>query len=769
MKILLESEVVTSKKNFFAYPYHTFNGQNNSTKYLIIPLLQRDYVWPEKGSVSELLLDLYHHVVNLPGNINTHTIHINNSDYYYTGTILCESQKGININSEDLSLVDGQQRMTTIYLMNYLGYLVSRFSLAHMPGGLNETRYALELTERFSNLIKWENRCFVKNYNYLFDDLKNYISKDFNVPIHELTRDFEIRIGLQIQNNQLNTLWDNLTPRLKFNDQSLTESFKNTLQNSELSEIDNKLTFKYSDRELANMYKLGLNQILQHFNDIIDDANPIDQRIEEIHKYLEAYTSYLAMTCIISENENDSFSLFEVLNERGQDLTALDLVKNLLLERSIQNNTINDFENRWSRVKTSVSRLGAKSMAHSNFVNFLIRTEGSTLLYKPIAYLRNRQGILRNAIFVNESNTNFFLRLEKCSEILSLLNANANTKNSKPFDEYKGSCYQYTTFMRMIRYDWGQQVIIGTNLIYLLASNYASGNNGQSNSLHENNNWTTNYTNNRNSPTLNHFLLFLSDIMLKIGIVGIINKKTEDLLPDTSKRILETIIEYCNINTNLWTNSDNLRCLITQIKVISESVLNTNNQNLFIAKVNNDFYADSPTKRNIAKIILYLIYSRSSILTYVDPELEHLEPINSPQPIIAPYYNQGDRLLTINKIGNFILLNKDKNAEFSNLSIIQKLRLARTRYPNYAVFQTNLFKNIDIELNPPVILDLVHGQLPLIKKSIGPFSQPDDSFLEDYTPTRHFFNARTELYANLAARYIFENNKFLSDGSEYIS
>ena len=164
------------------------------------------------------------------------------------------------------------------------------------------------------------------------------------------------------------------------------------------------------------------------------------------------------------------------------------------------------------------------------------------------------------------------------------------------------------------------------------------------------------------------------------------------------------------------------------------------------------------------------MYSRGSILAFSNPELEHFEPENPPDPdnILPPYYNEGDRLLTINRLGNFFLIDRKINREFKNLSIIQKLKKAKDEYPSNPVFLTSLFRNVDfLHENPPVVIDPIHGNLPLISKTAGT-PKPTDSFKEDFTPTKYFFNCRTELIAQLAGKYIFENNKFLSDGSSYI-
>jgi hypothetical protein len=774
MRIILESEVTTSTKSFFAYPYYQFNGQNQATKYFNVPLLQREYIWPEKGQLKELLWDLYHHCIKLP---NTPPFPINptdNSSYYYTGTILCESQDTVNAFSDQMSLVDGQQRITSIYLMNFVGYLLARLKLENLPVGLSSKRYIIELTTRFTELVKWENRCFVKSN--LSDDIITLFNDNDEENATNLTESFQVRIGSLKRKNELqNELWINLHPRLKFNDTTISRQLKQTLELSELSREGDYISF-YSINN--NNYSSGIETIISILNDLVDSSlqapdinRPIhfDERISKMLNYIESYLSHLGMTCIISQNENDSFYLFEVLNERGQDLTALDLVKNMILESVNQNfnNGIYNFEGRWRELKNRVSQLGDRKKADSNFINFFIRSESSTTTSKQIAYLRNRQDIERAEIFRDEQINNFFLRLEKASQILHNLYTNSRSQNV--FNNHKASCFQYSTFMRMISYDWGQQVILGSNLLYLVASQYQPNAIGTYNCLDDNNNWTTNQTLSA-QPDLKHFSRFLSDILLKIGLVGIINKLSENLLPVVSKKILLKIIKYSSDKKNQPQQIDNpfsLRELINSIIQISNEILNDANKENFKARLNSEFYANTPAKKNIAKVLLYLIYNRNAILQYNDPELEHFEPVN-PQGINPPQiYNQGDRLLVIHKLGNLFLIDRNINQRFTNLSISQKLTLARTEFPDYDVFRTNLFLNVDFEQVPRVVNDTIHGNLPEIKIAQGQVIANDDAFLSDGTPTPYFFKVRTELLSNLAAKYIFEDGKFLNGSSIY--
>ena len=120
MRIIIEDEVTTSKKDFFAFPCKTFKFQALPTNKFIIPLQQRDYDWSRGTSINELLADLDQHLINLPPSSAIPQDPATISNYYYSGTILCENQSNNN-----LKLIDGQQRITTIsllYLSLYLYY-----------------------------------------------------------------------------------------------------------------------------------------------------------------------------------------------------------------------------------------------------------------------------------------------------------------------------------------------------------------------------------------------------------------------------------------------------------------------------------------------------------------------------------------------------------------------------------------------------------------------------------------------------------------------
>jgi hypothetical protein len=121
----------------------------------------------------------------------------------------------------------------------------------------------------------------------------------------------------------------------------------------------------------------------------------------------------------------------------------------------------------------------------------------------------------------------------------------------------------------------------------------------------------------------------------------------------------------------------------------------------------------------------------------------------------------------VNRLGNFFLIDRALNSNFSNKPIHEKLELARTVYATNAMILTNLFQNVDFNLIPRVLTDPIHGILPEIKKAITDPPQSDDSFDLNNTTTEIFFNRRTELMSNLATNYIFDSSHFIHTNTTY--
>ena len=447
----------------------------------------------------------------------------------------------------------------------------------------------------------------------------------------------------------------------------------------------------------------------------------------------------------------------------------IDLIKNIILEEcNIKKITIPNFSKDWKSLKSNVKKSFAKGKADSIFVENIIKSEGSTIKNKEISYLKNKlRGPnieSRNQIFIDEKINDFFTRLHFSSKILKEINENLKIDASKYSSVYSRSpmsCFQYTTFMKLINYHWGPQIILCSNIQYLLSSNYE-----ESINLGSSPDWKNSSSSSKNVD-LNHFTRFLGDITLKLGIIGTVNGLSTNLLPTKSKEISKLIIENVANNPTDFNSLKNLTRLKDNIIAeLNKSIFTNENKNLFNTRMSETFIVNSSPKKNIVKIILYFIYNQGrQTHSMVFPELEHLEPMNK-TPGASPYYDGSDRQELINRLGNFALIEKTINiVDFSNKPLIEKIRLATVdpKLTKIALFKNDIFLNLNFDI--PLTHSSIYGDMPLIKKANKAIYLHDDSFDISGSPLPYFFNIRSKFLSNLATEILFSNNFF--DGTSY--
>ena len=102
-------------------------------------------------------------------------------------------------------------------------------------------------------------------------------------------------------------------------------------QNLELSRFDNPAFSNILDGEENNAEESQLYEALQYFRDKLDDLS--DEEADSVRKRL---LGSLTMVVIDTENPESAFRLFETLNDRGLELSAVDLMKNSLLQEAME-------------------------------------------------------------------------------------------------------------------------------------------------------------------------------------------------------------------------------------------------------------------------------------------------------------------------------------------------------------------------------------------------------------------------------------------------
>jgi uncharacterized protein with ParB-like and HNH nuclease domain len=741
MKITIESDLATSSSHFFAWKPKKFNNQIQPTEYIKIPLAQRDYDWgkfttdQQENSIDGILEDLRYHINQT-------------NEKYFAGTILLENQ-----NDNYLKVIDGQQRITTLFLLNFIGYVLSKYRVENITGIHNLLATGFQFKKRFDQFEMFEKRIAINEFK---SDAEQLMQDDNR-------KNFLERIGST--KNSDKQYWGKVKLRLQFDDDIINTRLIDTFKKSKI--VIQNPEFKIDSPK--NEYSEGLNIIINHLiNHYYDVQKELDENLFIILEKIEKYLEICGLSAIISEEADDSFRLFEILNDRGKDLSALDLIKNIILERyHNENQATTNFSNQWQKLKENVNDAFKKGSADSIFVENIIKAEGVTTKFKEISYLTNKLADhnnknIRSQLFIDEKVDCFFQRLIISAQILKELNKNTGIDpSSSPYNRNAMSTFQFATFMKMINYNWGPQVILSSNILYLKNSDYNDGFNSGTRP-----DWKNHHSKN---DDLNHFLRFLSDITLKVGIIGIVNNLATDELPEASRNVVQLIIKNVQDNPNDFTQQNRLIELKRNIiNALEQKIFTKQNFDLFETKLSDTFVANTNPKKNLVKIILYFLYNKGgNNFKFNLPELEHLEA-SKPISGTSPYYSENDRDEIINRLGNFALIEKDINIkQFSNKPLIKKIDLFTSdpNLTNIAIFRNDLFLNLNY--NNSLTKSAIYGDMPSIKKAISNNASSDDSFDINGVPTKYFFTERSKFLATKSREIICNSKSFLFGGDKY--
>jgi uncharacterized protein with ParB-like and HNH nuclease domain len=241
-----------------------------------IPRYQREYVWRRERweCLFDDLLD------NPPG--------------YFLGSMICINRSDDTMQVQELEVVDGQQRLTTLSLL----YTALYFCLG---------------------------QC-----DLLDDDIK-----------HEL---FNLRYRLLFKGNKK-------TLRLELSQQGQNHAdYRAILKDAEILK-EAEVLANAGNRRLFKAYRYFINRL-----DELDDKGKRVFDPEKIQEFLSRINQS-TMVKIEVGSHADAFTLFESLNNKGEPLSALDLIKNNLLSvlEKKKIGCIDENFTRWTRLLENLS------------------------------------------------------------------------------------------------------------------------------------------------------------------------------------------------------------------------------------------------------------------------------------------------------------------------------------------------------------------------------------------------------------------------------
>ena len=289
------------------------------------------------------------------------------NDYgYFIGSIICIDNSSDAFQIKELEVVDGQQRLTTLCLL--LTAIYNR--LKQHKDELDEEDEDELPTLRKSIICKGASNGLI-----LCPQIQNNNQADFNVVMFEN--------GL-LKNAKKEKNWGN--------------------------------------RKIAKCYKYFLHRLDQ---DIEESGNAVTTLLEIKRKVSKA-----VLVKIEVGSHAEAYTLFESLNNRGTPLTAIDLMKNLILARAERSGlTCDDCFNDWQTLlgyltddySTQERFFRQYYNAFKNELNEPFRTDGQRKK-DPLGYIATRSNLL--SIFeelINRDLPVFMSDILVCGEIYSQL------------------------------------------------------------------------------------------------------------------------------------------------------------------------------------------------------------------------------------------------------------------------------------------------------------------------------------------------------------
>jgi uncharacterized protein with ParB-like and HNH nuclease domain len=356
----------------------SFLKLSEAKKGVTIPLYQRAYKW-EKTHVQNLIDDFFNYIDTKHENYiknKTYSDYKNNIpirdiEKYFAGSIVSVfSEKGENPRE----LIDGQQRYTTMFLANFIKFALAR--LWFRESALTLPRDAIDsLTQSWEILtgsnnslevlrIDLENATPEEDKTKTIKEIINYIGlPEEKEDDPEYNTKYQEELQNWFENNKLKLSYD----RKSF-DTEICTALSGCIFKFNSGSVAPKLQFL--DKEKSN-YRDAIEII---FNRLVGHL-PKDQSslsLKHMIHLIDLFLERVEFVSIQTTQQNDAYTLFEVLNDRSLALSDLDLIKNKFYkhycegpsleeekDEEEQNNLITELEDIWANMeKKLVSNRG---------------------------------------------------------------------------------------------------------------------------------------------------------------------------------------------------------------------------------------------------------------------------------------------------------------------------------------------------------------------------------------------------------------------------
>ena len=326
-------------RNFYGVGTLVTESTPTETFSLKVPHYQRPYKWNAE-SVGLLINDWK----------DNRKISTDNALDYFAGAVVTVARQ----DAKEHSLIDGQQRVTTLFLANYINFILIRylilFDIKEGHCGKIES-----LSERLNDSAKFlfRDEALVKEFADTAKFIKGYSDDDKMALLHKSIKQYEEDDSKFDSVNPIDMFYD-LSTRIK--EDSLNLHYDRASYNTSLAKVlihfyidsSSGILPKVIDEENMSeselVYTIALKKILLEFKTItpVSPEESLKKYIFNIHQMITSFLSQVKLCVIQTGAVDDAYTLFEVMNDRALALDDLDLIKNQFFKEFVQKNTLLD-------------------------------------------------------------------------------------------------------------------------------------------------------------------------------------------------------------------------------------------------------------------------------------------------------------------------------------------------------------------------------------------------------------------------------------------
>ena len=319
---------------------------SDTKRYINIPAYQRPYRWDEEH-IKKLFRD---YDDNRKGGSSGES----KNDYFIGSSVIVNEKE-----KQFFDVVDGQQRLTTIYLINYVRFLLMRerllFLLGHNKFVERQSSLIGSLKETYVGLVACDKVERFKDFEKEFSDICNREEENEQIQAEKIQWYKEKMCIADEKDTADETMRERIAKaELFFKDEELSLKYsrdsynvllKETLQNTYIEKKQDSTNYELkitqgARKKTNETYIQALITIFEHV--WTKSGDNVGQKLDSSIHYIDDILSNLAICVITTENKDDAYKLFEVLNDRSLAVDDLELIKNQYYQYYCMNQNDND-------------------------------------------------------------------------------------------------------------------------------------------------------------------------------------------------------------------------------------------------------------------------------------------------------------------------------------------------------------------------------------------------------------------------------------------